>query len=665
MIMYPPRGREQESQEPAFPRSHRVSPVFRAVLAGLMLSLWAPGFLWAQDRNSAGPDSEQTDEPSAAPVTGSTSEREERSLSEVQRSISARYQRFSKTLTQLHGYMKETDPARAELLMRVIGKSNEFRVDSQMEMILQLLSQENPQFGSVVERQEDLIQSLLNLLDVLQSEDERQRIADEIARIEALIGDLNKLVVEQKEVRAGTERGRPLDGLEQRQRGVTEKTENLADRIDREDRERREQAEAERNGEQGDQDGMPSAGGESDSEKSDKGDSSEGDSAGKPGEKSPQDAEQGADKPTEASPEKSPSDPADPSDSAGKPQDGKPQEGAPSEGDSSPADPSEPSEGMPSEGAPSDPQQQQQNGQQQQQDGQQPPSEGQQQSPQDRQSSPSQQDEGPTPGREEIETAIERMQRAIDELKEENRDGASREQDQAIAELEKAKAQLEEILRQLREEEQKILLADLEARFRKMLLMQINVRKSTAQIQELPEDQRLPRHRARATQLARDEREIMIDADKALILLREEGTSVAFPEAVVQIRDDMQTVAERLNNFEVDELTVAIEDDIIEALEELVEALRKEMERMEEQDQQDQDQQEGAEQDPGLVDLIAELKLLRSLQYRVNRRTQQLGRTIEGEQASERGLLTMLSQLAERQARIQRATYDLSVGKNR
>ncbi len=658
MIKYPPRSREQESYEPPFPSDQRVSPVFRAVLVGLMLALWAPFSVLAQDQDSAIPESEQTDEPSREPRSGGSADREERSLSEVQRSISARYQRFSKTLTQLHGYMRETDPARAELLMRVIGKSNEFRVDSQMEMILQLLSQDNPQFGSVVERQEDLIQSLLNLLDVLQSEDERQRIADEIARIEALIGDLNKLVVEQKEVRAGTERGRPLDGLEQRQRGVTEKTENLADRIDREDRERREQAEAERNGEQN---GKPSEGGDADSEKSDKGDPSEGDAEGKPGDKSPQDpSEKGDDKPSETSPEKSPSDksdPAEPSDSAGKPQEGKPQEGSPSEGDPAP---SEPSEGMPSEGAPSDPQQQQQqqNGQQQQQEG--------QQSPQDGQQSPSSQDQAePTPGREEIESAIDRMQRAIDELKEENRDGASREQDQAIAELEKAKAQLEEILRQLREEEQKILLADLEARFRKMLLMQINVRKSTAQIQELPEDQRLPRHRARATQLARDEREIMIDADKALILLREEGTSVAFPEAVVQIRDDMQTVAERLNNFEVDELTVAIEDDIIEALEELVEALRKEMERMEEQDQQQQDQQEGAEQDPGLVDLIAELKLLRSLQYRVNRRTQQLGRTIEGEQASERGLLGMLSQLAERQARIQRATYDLSVGKNR
>ncbi|MCA8983724.1 MAG: hypothetical protein R3C12_14355 [Planctomycetaceae bacterium] len=550
-----------------------------------------------------------------APAEGTQAER---SLSEIQQSISARYQRFAKTLTQLHGYMKETDPARAELLMRVIGRSNEARVDAQMDIILQLLSQENPQYGSVVERQEDLIQSLLNLLDVLQSEDERKRIADEIARIEELIGDLNKLVVEQKEVRAGTERGRSLESLEQRQQGVTDKTEKLADKIDQQDRERREQAEAEQRGEK------QGEGEQQDGSKQDQ-------PPKKPGE----------------SPEQQPSE----------------SEAPPSEKTS----PKEPSESQPGEqkspqdssDSPSDSQSQQQQQQQQQQKGEQQKGE-QQPSESDSASQPNE----PTPGREEIESAIDKMQRAIDELKEKNRDQASREQDQAIAELEKAKAKLEEILRQLREEEQKILLADLEARFRKMLLMQVNVRKSSGQIQEIPDDQRLPRHRARATQLARDEREIVLEVDKALILLREEGTSVAFPEAVVQIREDMQTVAEWLNSFEVNELTLAIEDDIIEALEELVEALRKEMEKLEEQEQQQQQQQQ-QQDDPELIDLIAELKLLRSLQYRVNRRTQQLGRTVEGEQAAENSVLELLSQLAERQARIQRATYDLSTGKNR
>ncbi|MBR9803562.1 hypothetical protein GYB59_18550, partial [bacterium] len=291
------------------------------------------------------------------------------------------------------------------------------------------------------------------------------------------------------------------------------------------------------------------------------------------------------------------------------------------------------------------------------------PQEGQQQQGEQQEQQQAQNDQQPTPGREEVESAIDKMQKAIDELKEKNRDKASREQDRAIAELEKAKAKLEEILRQLREEEQKIILAALEARFRKMLQMQVNVRKSSSQIQEIPVEERLPRHRARSTQLARDEQEIVLEADKALILLREEGTSVAFPEAVMQLREDMITVTERLNGFEVDDLTIAIEDDIIEALDEMVEALRKEMEKLEDKQQQQQQQQQ-QQGDPGLVDLIAELKLLRSLQYRVNRRTRLLGRSIDGEQATEPELLDLLNQLSERQARIQRATYDLSTGRN-
>ncbi len=497
----------------------------------------------------------------------------EQSLKDVQTRISGRYQRFAKTLTQLHGYMKKSDPARAELLLRVIGKSKEAQIDSQMASILQLLSEDSPQFANVVGRQEDLIKSLLNLLDVLQSEDEQKRLNDEIARLEELIGDLNKIVVNQKEVRAGTERGRPLDSLESKQKDVESQTEKLADKIDKQDREKQKQNEKENS----DQDGKPQDG-------------------------KPQD---------------------------GKPQDGKPQDGKPQDG--------KPQDGKPQDGKP--------------QDGKLQDGKPQQQKPEE------------TPGREEVENALDKMKKAIEDLKKKNRDNAARDQDQAIAELEKAKAKLEEILRQLREEEQKIMLAALEARFRKMLQMQVTIRKSSQQIAQIEPDKRLPRHRARSIQLARDEQDIVQEASKALILLREEGSSVAFPEAVQAIREDMQTTTKRLNEFQVDELTIAIEDDIIEALEEMVEALRKEMEKLEEGEKQKQ--QQGEPQDPALVDLIAELKLLRSLQIRINRRTERYGKPLKGEQVVKPDVLELLDQLSERQARIQRATYDLSTGRNK
>jgi hypothetical protein len=56
--------------------------------------------------------------------------------------------------------------------------------------------------------------------------------------------------------------------------------------------------------------------------------------------------------------------------------------------------------------------------------------------------------------------------------------------------------------------------------------------------------------------------------------------------------------------------------------------------------------------------------MIRSLQMRVNRRTQRYSDLIDGEQAEVPELLEALSQLAERQDRIYRATRDIVTGKN-
>ena len=88
------------------------------------------------------------------------------------------------------------------------------------------------------------------------------------------------------------------------------------------------------------------------------------------------------------------------------------------------------------------------------------------------------------------------------------------------------------------------------------------------------------------------------------------------------------------------------------------------MKDQKQQQQQQQQQQEQQQQQQGLVNKLAELKMLRSLQYRVNRRTKQLGRLVEGEQAIDRDIVSQLKQLSDRQSKVQKATYDLSTGKN-
>ena len=255
------------------------------------------------------------------------------------------------------------------------------------------------------------------------------------------------------------------------------------------------------------------------------------------------------------------------------------------------------------------------------------------------------------------------MERAIKELKKKNSKEAGAAQDEALEKLIKAKEELEEILRQLREEERELMLAALEARFRKMLSMQVEVYNGTVNLGKTAPEKWLDTMHTRSRELSQMESEIALDAAKALQLLKEEGTSVAFPIAVADLQEDIVQIARRLESSDAGDLTQAIEQDVIEALNEMVDALQKEMDKKD-SEQQQQQQQNGEPADPALVDIIGELKMLRTLQQRINRRTKQYGRLIDGEQTTDPELLDQLQDLSRRQARIQQSAYDLSTKKN-
>ena len=65
-----------------------------------------------------------------------------------------------------------------------------------------------------------------------------------------------------------------------------------------------------------------------------------------------------------------------------------------------------------------------------------------------------------------------------------------------------------------------------------------------------------------------------------------------------------------------------------------------------------------------LVDALAELKMIRALQMRVNRRTRQYGELVQGQQAEQPEVVEALRRLAERETRIHRVTRDIVVGRN-
>ncbi len=264
---------------------------------------------------------------------------------------------------------------------------------------------------------------------------------------------------------------------------------------------------------------------------------------------------------------------------------------------------------------------------------------------------------------ERLQKSQQRMQQAQEKLEKAKREQALEKQEQALRELAEAKAELERILRQLREEEKERMLVLLEARFRKMLDEQVAVYEQTKSLAASEVD--VPAHELEIAsgRLRRQEESIVRDADRALVLLHEDGTSVAFPIAMEQSREDMVTVAQRLGNVKLGLLTQGLEEDIIEALEETLAALKQALKELRDSSSQGK-QSPGQQDEKSLVDQLAELRMIRALQNRVNRRTSRYGKLLGERQAMEVELREALNALARRQAHIFNATRDLESGRN-
>lgn len=110
------------------------------------------------------------------------------------------------------------------------------------------------------------------------------------------------------------------------------------------------------------------------------------------------------------------------------------------------------------------------------------------------------------------------------------------------------------------------------------------------------------------------------EAATCLHILDEDGTTIAFPRVVEQLSEDMATVADRLAAYRVGALTQTIEREIVETLEQLLEAVQ----RMQQENEQQGGGQPGemGDDQPPLLPPSAELKLLRAGQHRVNTRTE-------------------------------------------
>jgi len=327
-------------------------------------------------------------------------------------------------------------------------------------------------------------------------------------------------------------------------------------------------------------------------------------------------------------------DPAPPNgDQQGEAQDGQPQEGQAQDGQPTG---DEPQEGQPQAGQP-------------QQGDQQPSSAGKPSA-----STPQQR------ATERMQQAQQRMQEAIEQLEQSEREGAERKQAEAQRNLEDAREEIEQALRQLREEEQQRRLAMLATRLRRMLSEQTDLLELTRQTEEDRPNRGRRATRVAARGLATREKTLVTYADGALRLLQEDGQSVAFPQVVEQIRDDMQIVATRMGQTKLARVTQQLEQDIIASLDEAVASLDKTLEDLEQREQNGQQGQPSGEPgEPPVVDKLAELRMIRALQARILRRTTMWDTLLEAGEATDQQVAKELAELAQRQMRLMQAVRNL------
>ncbi|HEX5444775.1 MAG TPA: hypothetical protein VFW87_13130, partial [Pirellulales bacterium] len=539
-------------------------------------------------------------------------------LAQSQEQVERKYLRFEQVLLRMSELTSATDPKRAALLRKAVARSKDQQVGTQIAQLVDLLKRD--QLAGAAGKQQAVEQDLAQLLELLLSEQRSDRLKSERERIKQQIQRVNELIKKQQQLQGQTESGGDAKKLSEGEAKLADQTGKLAEEMKdpNESPPAGKQTPA-KNGHSDDQDGEPQ---EKDGRPKESDDPPDAEKS--PDEKSPGEKSAETERPTK------PGD-SDPSQGDGseqqKPKDAKPSKGEPKPSPSPSGDSPQPSESS--------------------DDASPPPSDNE-------------------VARQRVREAREAMDQARQKLEKAEREGALADQDEARSKLEQAKARLEEILRQLREEEVERTLALLEARFRKMLQMENEVYEGTVRVDRVPADDRGRNEEIEAGRLGRKQRSVLDELRGAETLLHEDGSSVAFPEAVAQLREDMETVAGRLAQAKVDALTQATEKDIIAALEEMIAAFQKAQKDQQEQQQRQGQQQAGEQQEPPLVDQLAELRMIRALQMRVNKRTQEYARLVSGDegQADQPELLEALEKLSQREARIHRATRDIVLGKN-
>lgn len=273
------------------------------------------------------------------------------------------------------------------------------------------------------------------------------------------------------------------------------------------------------------------------------------------------------------------------------------------------------------------------------------------------------QDGEPTPGRKSVQQAVPKQKAAAGQLKEYK--PAKQKQQDAKEDLEKARDELDEAINQLRQQLQDEVLRALEERFTAMLAKQRELSLQTKTLdktraQVLTADGGLPAAlQERIQTVASGEQDLEVEAGDALKLLEEEGTTAVFPEIVAELKDQLRDVAKRCRANATDKPVQERQYEVEQTLELLINSLRREIEKREGQGQPSE-----CNGQPQLVPISAELKLIRYLQERVNKRTKDYEEGMPAEMRDTDEARSEAGELSGKQVKVRDLTRKLAVKLN-
>jgi dsDNA-binding SOS-regulon protein len=265
------------------------------------------------------------------------------------------------------------------------------------------------------------------------------------------------------------------------------------------------------------------------------------------------------------------------------------------------------------------------------------------------------------PGGSSVGSAAESMDSAAGKLAGGACGGANADQDEAVRQLEDARQELADAVAREQEMLQAEQLASIEQMLQQILSAQQDVSAGTKEVRAARDEAGYARpERLRLAELSDAEGALAEDTGNVLDMLAEEGTSVVFPGVLEEVRDNLGDVQTRLADRDAGERTQALQAGVEADLRAMLDAIRKELSRRRRQGGAGGGPAGGGGGGGPLIPPVAELKMLRLLQLRIQARTETLAESAGTGELSADELAERHEELSRRQRRLREMTREVA-----